>query len=113
MDERSWSDIAYNFLVGGDGIAYVGRGWDIQGAHTRGFNAKSICIAFIGAFERTAPTNGQICAAKHIIAEGVRLGKLSHDYGLYGALQLTRTQSPGKVLYNIITTWDHWTDKVN
>lgn len=36
MESRSWDDIAYNFLVGGDGAVYEGRGWDKQGAHTKG-----------------------------------------------------------------------------
>lgn len=35
-DSKNYSDIAYNFLIGGDGNAYVGRDWDKQGAHTKG-----------------------------------------------------------------------------
>jgi hypothetical protein len=31
-----WGDIAYNFMVGGDGAVYEGRGWDKQGAHSEG-----------------------------------------------------------------------------
>ena len=47
MDQHL-SDIAYNFLVGGDGQTYEGRGWDLVGAFARGFNNKSLGIAFIG-----------------------------------------------------------------
>lgn len=36
MESRNWDDIAYNFLVGGDGAVYEGRGWHKQGAHTKG-----------------------------------------------------------------------------
>ncbi|XP_011698087.1 PREDICTED: peptidoglycan-recognition protein LC-like, partial [Wasmannia auropunctata] len=50
IESRQWSDIAYNFLVGGDGLAYVGRSWDYVGAHSFGFNSKSIGISFIGTF---------------------------------------------------------------
>jgi hypothetical protein len=46
--DRNFSDIAYNFLVGGDGKIYEGRGWDAEGAFARGFNKKSLGIAFIG-----------------------------------------------------------------
>lgn len=31
-----FGDIGYNFLVGGDGRAYEGQGWDKVGAHTIG-----------------------------------------------------------------------------
>jgi N-acetylmuramoyl-L-alanine amidase len=36
IESRHWSDIGYNFLVGGDGNVYDGRGWDQEGAHTKG-----------------------------------------------------------------------------
>jgi N-acetylmuramoyl-L-alanine amidase len=48
MDTRNFSDIAYNFLVGGDGETYEGRGWDVQGAFAKEFNNRSLGIAFIG-----------------------------------------------------------------
>lgn len=113
IESRRFDDIAYNFLVGGDGFVYVGRGWDFQGAHTKGFNANSICIAFIGTFDNYAPTEPQLDAAKKLIEEGVQLKKLPEDYALYGHRQLTPTQSPGTVLFNIIKTWEHWTEVVS
>jgi N-acetylmuramoyl-L-alanine amidase len=36
IESRQWSDIGYNFLLGGDGNVYDGRGWDQEGAHTKG-----------------------------------------------------------------------------
>jgi len=36
--------------VGGDGNVYEGRGWHQVGAHTYGFNKKSVGIALIGEF---------------------------------------------------------------
>lgn len=92
---------------------YVGRGWTKQGAHTKGYNVKSIGIAFIGTFNSYAPTEKQLCTAKKLIAGGVQEKKLTADYALYGALQLAPTASPGLELYHIIQTWDHWTDKIN
>lgn len=50
MDVNGWSDIGYNFIVGGDGNVYEGRGWTKQGAHAPGYNAQSIGICFIGTF---------------------------------------------------------------
>jgi len=40
MESRLWDDIGYNFLIGGDGAIYEGRGWDKQGAHTIGNHNK-------------------------------------------------------------------------
>jgi hypothetical protein len=37
-------------LVGGDGNVYEGRGWHKVGAHTYGFNKRSVGIALIGEF---------------------------------------------------------------
>lgn len=40
----------FSFMVGGDGKIYEGRGWHKIGSHTRGYNSKSIAIAFLGNF---------------------------------------------------------------
>jgi peptidoglycan recognition protein len=50
MDTNGWSDIGYNFLVGGDGNIYEGRGWIRVGAHTPGYNINSMGICLIGNF---------------------------------------------------------------
>ncbi|XP_055701349.1 peptidoglycan-recognition protein SA-like isoform X2 [Phlebotomus papatasi] len=108
MESRGWDDIGYNFLVGGDGSAYEGRGWDKVGAHTKGFNVDSICIAFIGTFTKNTPPERQLLAAQKVIQWGVDLGKLSKDYRLFGHRQLIPTESPGAALYAIIKKWPHW-----
>lgn len=102
-------DIPYNFLVGGNGSIYIGRGWNVKGRHTKGFNANSICIAFIGKFIDVTPPNHQLEAAQKLIEEGVSLKKLAQNYYLYGHCQLKGTKSPGQALYEIIKTWKHWT----
>lgn len=113
MDERGWDDIGYNFLVGGDGAIYVGRGWNQQGAHSKGFNDKSICIAFIGRFNITEPPECQLVAAQKLIEEGIKLKKLTKDYRLYGHKQLRPIfDSPGLVLYGIIQKWKNWSDEI-
>lgn len=108
MDDLDWSQVGYNFLVGGDGRVYEGRGWDYVGAHTFKYNRISICIAFIGNFDRNMPTQAQLRAGQLLMAEGVRLEKLSPNYQIYGHRQLIATQSPGDNLFNIIKTWPHF-----
>lgn len=110
-DSKNFDDIGYNFLVGADGNAYEGRGWDRQGAHTKGFNKDSICIAFIGTFTDIEAPVTQLSAAQQLIALGVELGKLDKRYELFGHRQLAPFESPGRKLYEVIKTWPHWSKK--
>ncbi|XP_018788891.1 PREDICTED: uncharacterized protein LOC108968960 [Bactrocera latifrons] len=112
IHSNGWGDIGYNFLIGGDGLVYEGRGWYNQGAHTTGYNGNSICIAFIGIFNVEVPTENDLKAAQLLIDEGARLGVLTANYRLYGARQLSATESPGKALYSIIMKWPHWSRSV-
>ncbi|XP_025830018.1 peptidoglycan recognition protein isoform X2 [Agrilus planipennis] len=108
IDSRHWWDIAYNFLVGGDGNAYEGRGWTKEGSHTHGYNKNSIGIAFIGTFITVKPPERQLNACKAVIDMGVKQGYIAKDYKLLAAKQLIGTQAPGAVLYEEIKTWPHW-----
>ncbi|XP_067214581.1 peptidoglycan-recognition protein LE isoform X2 [Linepithema humile] len=108
IESKKWSDIGYNFLVGGDGLAYVGRSWNYVGAHSFGFNNKSIGISFIGTFNTVLPPKVQLHAAQKIIELGVKGGKIAHNYKLLGHRQVSKTLSPGEALYNEIKTWPHW-----
>jgi len=111
IESRNWWDIGYNFLVGGDGAAYEGRGWKSEGAHTPGYNSRSIGIAFIGTFNSVLPPKRQILAAQQLIEKGVSLGYVAPDYKLLAARQLQTTPSPGLTLYEDIKTWPHWVEK--
>lgn len=113
MDEKDFGDIGYNFLVGGDGNIYEGCGWNRQGAHTRGYNQKSICISFIGTFTKMRPPMRQLIAAEKLIEQGVELRKLGSDYRLLGHRQLIAIESPGRELYKIIVKWPHWSEDIS
>ncbi|XP_017136675.1 peptidoglycan-recognition protein LF isoform X1 [Drosophila miranda] len=108
MKSLGWVDIGYNFLVGGDGQIYVGRGWHSQGQHVRGYGAVSISIAFIGTFVNMEPPVRQVEAAKRLMDEGVRLHKLSPDYHIYAHRQLSPSESPGQKLFEMIKRWPRW-----
>ncbi|XP_063698379.1 peptidoglycan-recognition protein LC-like isoform X2 [Culicoides brevitarsis] len=112
IESRNWDDIGYNFLIGGDGAVYEGRGWLSQGAHTLRYNKKSIGIAFIGTFNNKLPPPRALAAAKLLIEEGLSQKYLSDDYKLFGHRQLIASESPGEALYNVITTWEHWSSEI-
>ncbi|KAL1401475.1 hypothetical protein pipiens_006575 [Culex pipiens pipiens] len=105
---NKWSDIGYNFLIANGGNVYEGIGWHRVGAHTRGYNSKSIGIAFIGDFSEELPTVKALRAAGKLLRCGVALGELDPEYMLYGARQLSATASPGDALYADIQDWDHF-----
>lgn len=111
IENKKWDDIAYNFLVGGDGSIYEGRGWNVEGAHTFNYNKMSLGLSFIGTFNTVAPSEQQLTAAQNFLDAGVKMGKLGDNYKLFGHRQLTETLSPGDELYKIIQTWSHWSEK--
>ncbi|XP_017776602.1 PREDICTED: peptidoglycan-recognition protein SC2-like [Nicrophorus vespilloides] len=112
IQSKHWRDIGYNFLVGGDGFVYEGRGWGVEGTHTYRYNAKSIGIAFIGIFDTTRPPERQIVAAQKLIQNGVELGYIVNDYILFAKLQESKRCS-GLALLHLIKTWKNWNEKLS
>lgn len=45
---NGWNDIGYSFAVCGNGRIYMGRGYNVIGAHAPQYNDKSIGICLIG-----------------------------------------------------------------
>lgn len=108
--KRGFHDIGLNFMVGGDGTVYEGAGYS-QGIHTSGNNFDSICVSFIGDFTKYEAPHKQLLAAQNFLADGVNKRKIDAAYKMYGMRQLNGYDSPGIYLYNVIKTWNHWTDK--
>lgn len=73
-------DIAYNFLIGGEGSIFVGRGFKYEGEYVKKFDGSNyndigISVAFIGSFFEKSPTDVQVEAflnfVKHYVSEGL------------------------------------------
>ncbi len=54
-----WDGIGYNWFIDKQGVAKKGRDETKVGAHTIGYNDKSIGICLAGNFDATMPTEGQ------------------------------------------------------
>lgn len=109
MDQLGWDDIGYSFLIGGDGNVYEGCGWSREGAHTYGYNKKSIGIAFIGNFENKQASQKMLDVAHQLIMCGKSEGILRSNVRVIGARQVQQTASPGYQLYVQIQNWPEWT----
>ncbi|KAL4706901.1 hypothetical protein ACJJTC_012360 [Scirpophaga incertulas] len=108
MDQLHYSDMGSSFLVGGNGKIYEGAGWLHEGAHTYGYNKRSIGISFMGNFNNDTPTEAMLQAVKDLLKCGVDNGHLTADYHLVGHKQLIATESPGSKLYAKIRSWPHY-----
>ena len=104
-----WDDIGYNFIIGGDGRAYEGRGWDRVGAHTLGWNNISVSFGVMGDYTDHLPAKAALQAITDLIYRGVALRKLTPDFRLYGHRDARPMfESPGEKLYQLIRTWSHY-----
>ena len=53
---RGWSDIGYHYVIYLDGSIHEGRPVNRSGAHTKGYNSKSIGVCYIGGVEKDGKT---------------------------------------------------------
>lgn len=114
MEGKGYTDIIYNFLVGADGNAYYGRGWDTESLIAPNCNQHAISIAFIGSFSQQPPPRAQIIAAKRLISKGIRKGYISTECRMVAASQLMGgNEGTGKMLLEEIKKWPNWASTVN
>uniref|UniRef100_A0A905ABH8 Peptidoglycan recognition protein family domain-containing protein n=1 Tax=Glossina morsitans morsitans TaxID=37546 RepID=A0A905ABH8_GLOMM len=110
IESQQNDDIVYNFLIGGDGNIYEGRGWLSKAAAVKGYNDNSITIAFIGTFH-DPPAPKVLNIAKLFLAKALRSKKLTADYKIVGANQLDESFALGTGLYKSFESWPHWSQK--
>lgn len=83
VKERGYSAIAYNHIIFPSGRTWEGRGFEKQGAHTKGHNSDP-GVCFVGNFEVQKPSGPALKAfaeyRKRIQEHGAKLGdNISHD----------------------------------
>ncbi|XP_034240323.1 peptidoglycan-recognition protein 2 [Thrips palmi] len=109
--DLGFGDIGYGFLIGGDaGYVFQGRGWHQRGAHTYGYNNKSIGVAFLGDYSDAGASTRQMNALRDLLQCGVQLGELPDDVRVYGQRQVQRTESPGLALYQQLQELPQWVE---
>jgi len=94
QDGRGWNDIAYSWLVDRAGVIWEGRG-NVVGAHTKGYNSRSLAIAYLGDGDRPVPD--EALRSIRYLAENL---KRTYPIGeVLGHRDVGRTACPGDVLY--------------
>lgn len=96
MDDRGWSDIAYNFLVADDGRIFEGRGWGVVGAATYNWNSHSHSFCYLGMGDEPI-TYAARDAFRWLKAEHKR--RYGRSY-CKGHRDVRATACPGPWLYN-------------
>lgn len=129
QEDRGWNDIGYSFGIGGDGMIYTGRGFNVVGAHAPKYNDKSVGIVLIGDWRSEygweqvfhnpltlsifpaaeLPPARMLQAVKDLIAFGVAQGYIDPAYKLLGHRQVRDTECPGGRLFQEISNWPHFT----
>ncbi|KAG6458848.1 low molecular mass 30 kDa lipoprotein 21G1 [Manduca sexta] len=113
INSNKFYDVGYSFMIGGDGKVYEGVGWIHVGFHTIGYDRSAIGIAFVGNYNKDAPTAQQMEALNGLLACGVKLGHLTPDYRIITHRQLILSDSPGKSLYNEIRKRPQWIENID
>jgi len=66
---KGWDGIGYNWFIEKDGKVVKGRDETKSGAHTIGYNDKSIGICLAGNFDATLPTEAQTNSTRVLLKE--------------------------------------------
>ncbi|XP_049840832.1 peptidoglycan-recognition protein SB1-like [Schistocerca gregaria] len=100
---RGFSDVAYNFVVGGDGAVYEGRGWGVESPLAPAGLRPCLSVGLLGAASSPPPPAPQLAAARRLIRVGVDTGYVAADYTL-----LAESLTDGDELVRELSTWAHW-----
>lgn len=106
---RSHMHIPYNFLIGGDGKTYEGRGWRAQ----HGFpdlpgKNDTIVVGIIGTYNNIRPDDVLYAETKALITESIRRFSLSPAYRVYGVVNGSLSKDDAADLYSELKQWRHW-----
>lgn len=101
------NDIPYNFLIGGDGSVFEGRGLKFEGEHTENvdgsnFNDIGICVAFIGTFNETKPLDKQIEGFHNFTVQYINDGLITEDYKIFFQDNLAKPKVPANALLEVV-----------
>ncbi|XP_045510318.1 peptidoglycan-recognition protein SC2-like isoform X2 [Colias croceus] len=111
QDHLRWGllDIGPNYLVGGNGFVFEGRGANVMGAMVAAWNRRSITVMFLGNYVRDMPDDAQFDHINKLLETLVNVGVLRPDYTVFGQCQVQPlTVPPGQNVMASIQKLTHW-----
>ncbi|CAK1588557.1 unnamed protein product [Parnassius mnemosyne] len=106
---RGMNDIGPNFLVGGNGYVFEGRGANVLGAMVTSWNKKSITIMFMGNYVVDMPDQAQFDHINVLLDVLVKERVLRSNYTLYAQCQVKpHTYAPGRHITERMKNFPHW-----
>ena len=67
---RGFADIGYHFIVRLDGTIEAGRPIELAGAHAKGYNARSIGVAYVGGLDnQSRPADTRTSAQRQALRQ--------------------------------------------
>ena len=106
-------DIPYNFLIGGDGSIFEGRGINFQGQHTSNLYGSSfddigICVAFIGTFKVSEPSEKQIEAFHNLVKFFINIDLINEKHNVFFQDELFEPNVPAYSLFETVKTFSNY-----
>lgn len=109
---REMDDIGPNYLIGGGGLVFEGRGANVKGAMVRSWNHKSISIMFLGDYTVDTADDEQMQRFKLLLERLQSQGVLTGSYDIFGKCQIdTQTYTPGPNLMMKIKDFPNWNSR--
>ena len=103
VETLGWKEIGYHIgieLARNDYEIFMGRMWDIQGAHTKGQNHNSLGICFIGNYDLKSPSDKILETGAKVVSYWMRLFNISID-SIFGHRHFASYKSCPGNLFNI------------
>ncbi|XP_034943564.1 peptidoglycan-recognition protein SC2-like [Chelonus insularis] len=117
-----WDDIGYNFLIGGDGTVYEGRGWFKQGFAIDHFNHLCLSVAYLGNFTDTKSVKSKLLDTIQFLGDKGREHHILKDdfkiltrpqiikKSVKGNKRLINTMITDSKFYTFISNSTYWTN---
>lgn len=110
---QTYDDIGPNYLAGGNGLLFEGRGANVVASMVKSWNAKSVIVTFLGDYRTDKVDDLQLEHVNQLLNVLVKDQVLDERYVLYGHCQIVQNIiSPGRNIMNSIHNFSHW-DSVN
>lgn len=113
LEDSHHRNISHNYLIDEDGSIYEERGHrfeDDQSSTIDGssFNDIGICVAFIGSFHNSTPSDNQLAAYKMFIKQFVKDGIINKEQNVFIQDQLMENPSKAWELNRIVEDFDNF-----